>query len=39
MWVVVDDEDNGSKVDFIANLSRHTKAVNVVRFSPQGKSI
>ncbi len=24
-------------MEFMSNLSRHTKTVNVVRFSPQGK--
>ena len=39
IWAVLADEDKGSKVDFLANLSRHTKAVNVVRFSPQGNML
>ena len=30
------DDQGDLKVDFRANLSRHTKAVNVVRFSLQG---
>lgn len=28
--------DGGVSLDFLANLTRHTKAVNVVRFSPDG---
>ena len=28
--------DGGASLDFLANLTRHTKAVNVVRFSPDG---
>ena len=39
IWKVVRNEDseNGkTRILFMANLSRHTKAVNVVRFSPNG---
>ena len=37
MWRLV-KEDVKTKVVFMSNLSRHTKAVNVVRFSPNGNS-
>ena len=33
------NEDQQTKIEFLANLNRHTKAVNVVRFSPKGKLI
>jgi len=35
IWSIAAIEDQHSKVEFLANLSRHTKAVNVVRFSPK----
>jgi hypothetical protein len=33
------EEESGkvAKIEYVANLSRHTKAVNVIRFSPSGK--
>ena len=31
------NELDGVKIYFLANLSRHTKAVNIVRFAPNGK--
>ena len=33
------EEETGkvAKIEYVASLSRHTKAVNVVRFSPCGK--
>lgn len=37
IWSIVSSEDQHSKIEFLANLSRHTKAVNVVKFSPKGK--
>jgi len=41
IWKVVRGEDSSEKMRilFLANLSRHTKAVNVVRFSPNGTSV
>lgn len=30
------NELDGVKIFFLANLSRHTKAVNIVRFAPNG---
>ena len=35
------EEESGkvAKIEYVASLSRHTKAVNVVRFSPCGKAI
>lgn len=39
IWKVLADEESGkiAKIEFVASLSRHTKAVNVVRFSPCGE--
>ena len=42
IWKVVRGEDRSSekmRIIFLANLSSHTKAVNVVRFSPNGTSV
>ena len=42
MWKLVRGEDREiekMRIVFLANLSRHTKAVNVVRFSPNGTSV
>ena len=41
IWKVVRGEDSSEKMRilFLASLSRHTKAVNVVRFSPNGTSV
>jgi chromatin assembly factor 1 subunit B len=36
IWQVAKRVDGGVSLDFLANLTRHTKAVNVVRFSPDG---
>ena len=33
MWKVGQDEDGNITTEFLSNLSRHTKTVNVVRFS------
>lgn len=35
IWSIVSSEDQQTKIEFLANLSRHTKAVNVVKFSPK----
>lgn len=35
IWSITFNEEQQSKIEFLANLSRHTKAVNVVRFSPK----
>lgn len=37
LWRVGLGPDGKAAVDFLSNLSRHTKAVNVVRFSPTGE--
>uniref|UniRef100_A0A8C6TWV6 Chromatin assembly factor 1, subunit B n=1 Tax=Neogobius melanostomus TaxID=47308 RepID=A0A8C6TWV6_9GOBI len=37
LWRVDVGPDGKAVVDFLSNLSRHTKAVNVVRFSPTGE--
>lgn len=34
MWRVDKGPDGKAVVEFLSNLARHTKAVNVVRFSP-----
>ncbi|XP_072254383.1 chromatin assembly factor 1 subunit B [Pyxicephalus adspersus] len=36
IWKVERSEEGTALVDFLASLVRHTKAVNVVRFSPNG---
>ena len=38
---VLVEEESGkvAKIEYVSSLSRHTKAVNVVRFSPCGKSV
>lgn len=33
------DNDGKAQPTFAASLSRHTKAVNVVRFSPDGETL
>ena len=39
IWSITFNEDQQTKIEFLANLNRHTKAVNVVRFSPKGKLV
>ncbi|KAJ8389732.1 hypothetical protein AAFF_G00114380 [Aldrovandia affinis] len=37
MWKVEKGADGKAAVEFLSNLARHTKAVNVVRFSPSSE--
>jgi hypothetical protein len=36
IWKVAAAVDGDVQVEFLANLTRHQKAVNAVRFSPNG---
>lgn len=36
LWQVNMGPEGKAVVEFLSNLARHTKAVNVVRFSPTG---
>lgn len=38
IWKVMNELD-GVKIFFLSNLSRHTKAVNIVRFAPNGMDL
>eukprot|EP01134_Creolimax_fragrantissima_P006160 CFRG6160T1 len=37
IWRVTHDDEGNVQVTFLANLCRHTKSVNAVRFSPSGE--
>ena len=37
LWQVKVKKEAKAEVEFLATLSRHTRTVNVVRFSPDGK--
>lgn len=39
IWQLKEDLDGKGCVEFLANLKRHTKAVNVCRFSPDGDTL
>ncbi|KAH3727980.1 hypothetical protein DPMN_053926, partial [Dreissena polymorpha] len=39
IWHIKEDADGKATVEFLANLKRHTKAVNVCRFSPNGDTL
>lgn len=39
IWQFKVDESGKGTVEFLSNLKRHTKAVNVVRFSPDGETM
>ena len=37
MWYIRINNDGKATAEFASNMSRHTKSVNVVRFSPDGQ--
>ena len=37
MWYIKINNEGKAMAEFASNLSRHTKSVNVVRFSPDGQ--
>ena len=38
LWEVNSGKDGKATVDFLSSLTRHTRTVNCVRFSPDGRS-
>ena len=36
LWEVKDEKDGKMTVEFLSTLTRHTRSVNIVRFSPDG---
>ncbi|KAJ8314824.1 hypothetical protein KUTeg_006974, partial [Tegillarca granosa] len=39
IWQVKTNKDSPPSIEFLSNLKRHTKAVNVCRFSPEGEML